>query len=257
MCLIFLSLQQHPRYKLIVAANRDEFYARHTAPAEFWPDAPNVLGGRDLEAGGTWMAVNKQGKISMVTNYRDVANLKTVAPSRGHLVSDFLLNNDEPATYLQRLRPHAAQYNGFNLILGNADSLWYLSNYKEGLEEIKPGFHALSNHLLDSPWPKVVRGSEKMKPAFTRDEINVQEIFELLHDTETAPDDQLPNTGLPLDRERALSSMFIKTPNYGSRSSTVLTVDHHGNLTFTERVYNLSTFQFEERTFSFAIAAYE
>ena len=160
MCLIFLSLHQHPNYKLIVAANRDEFYARKTVPAEFWVDHPQLVGGRDLEAVkpdgtcGTWMAVNKNGRIAMVTNYRDLKNIKSKAPSRGHLVTDYLLSDEHPEKYLKSIEKNAALYNGFNLIVGSAEELFYLSNYRDGIVKIPNGFHGLSNHLLDTPWPR-------------------------------------------------------------------------------------------------------
>jgi len=251
MCLIFLSLQQHPAYKLIVVANRDEFYQRKTAVADYWQDAPEILGGRDLEAGGTWMAVSKKGKIAMVTNYRDLRNLKEAAPSRGHLVSDFLLLDVTPQDYLAEIEPKAPEYNGFNLIVGDAEELWYLSNYKKGFEKITDGFHALSNNLLDVPWPKIIRGSEKIKTALQQPIVEATTLLNLMYDSQLAEDAQLPDTGLPLDRERLLSSMFIKSPGYGSRCSTVVTIDRNNNLTFTERVYDLATFQYEERTFAY------
>ncbi len=177
MCLIFLSLHQHPNYKLIVAANRDEFYARKTLPAEFWPDHSQLVGGRDLEAVkpdgtcGTWMAINKNGRIAMVTNYRDLKNIKAHAPSRGHLVTDFLLSDEDPEKYLQSIEMNAPLYNGFNLIVGNAGELFYLSNYGQGVVKIPNGFHGLSNHLLDTPWPKVKNGKMKMKPLFDQEKI--------------------------------------------------------------------------------------
>src|SRR5688572_11425620 len=139
MCLIFISLNNHPTYKLIVAANRDEFYNRKTAPADFWEDYPSILGGRDLEAGGTWLGIARSGKISMVTNYRDPKNINPNAPSRGQLVSDYLLNDDTPARYLERLLPKAKQYNGFNLITGTQNELWYFSNYGNGIQHLNAG----------------------------------------------------------------------------------------------------------------------
>src|SRR5688572_24933406 len=129
MCLIFLALKSHPSYKLIVAANRDEFYNRKTAAADYWEDYPQVLGGRDLEAGGTWLGMSRTGKISMITNFRDFKNIKSNAPSRGHLVSDYLINNDSTENFLRDVEPRAKNYNGFNLICGTADALWYFSNY--------------------------------------------------------------------------------------------------------------------------------
>ena len=151
MCLIFLSINQHPTYSLIVAANRDEFYERKTAPADFWKDHPHILGGRDLEAGGTWMAIAKSGKISLITNYRDLKNLKSKAPSRGHLVSDYLIEKTDPKNYLKGIEPNKGQYNGFNLIVGSPKELWYLSNYKSGVEKITSGVHGLSNALMLRP----------------------------------------------------------------------------------------------------------
>jgi len=259
MCLIFLSINQHSNYKLIVAANRDEFYARRTKAAEFWNNQPMILGGCDLEAVkpdgtcGTWMAMNKSGRIAMVTNYRDLKNLKTVAPSRGHLVTDFLLSNESPDKYLQSIEPRKSDYNGFNLIVGSADGLYYLSNYKNGIDKIENGFHGLSNALLDTPWPKVTKGKETMKPLFAREKIDADKILNALRDEHQAPDDQLPETGVGLERERMLSSMFIKSPNYGSRCSTVVTIDRNNKAEFTERVYDLKTFEFAQQTFSFEV----
>jgi uncharacterized protein with NRDE domain len=259
MCLIFLSLHQHPNYKLIVAANRDEFYARKTVAAEFWNDHPEIVGGRDLEARkpdgtcGTWMAMNKNGRIAMVTNYRDLKNLKSQAPSRGHLVTDFLLSTESPEKYLKSIEPNASLYNGFNLIVGNAEELFYLSNYKKGVVKIEKGVHGLSNHLLDTPWPKVKNGKEKINRLFDEGKIDSRKILNALYDEQQAPDDQLPDTGVGLERERMLSSMFIKSPNYGSRCSTVVAVDQNNKVEFTERVYNLETFEFTEKSFAFDV----
>jgi uncharacterized protein with NRDE domain len=259
MCLIFLSLHQHPGYKLIVAANRDEFYARQTSAASFWTDHPQVVGGCDLEARkpdgtcGTWMAMNKNGRIAMVTNYRDLKNLKSHAPSRGHLVTNFLLTTDTPEKYLQAIEPDAQQYNGFNLIVGTAEELFYLSNYKSGVEKIEHGFHGLSNALLDAPWPKVSDGKSLMQPLFSRAKIDHDELLNALHNPQQAPDDRLPDTGVGLERERMLSSMFIKSPNYGTRCSTVVTIDNGNRATFTERVYDLTTFAYTQQTFNFDI----
>lgn len=251
MCLIFFSLKTHPKYKLVVAANRDEFYKRKTAPAQFWEDHPAILGGRDLEACGTWMGLTRSGKISMLTNYRDPLNIDPNAPSRGQLVSDFLLDPAGGEQYLKRIVAEDKKYNGFNLIVGNTDALWYYSNYQDGIKEIQPGIHGLSNHLLDTPWPKVARGKEKFSSLLEQPEINPDDLFTLLYDEERAADHLLPNTGLTLDRERALSSMFIKTDNYGSRSSTVVLVDYNDHVFFTERVFDLTTFQFTTHSFQF------
>lgn len=253
MCLIFLSVQQHPQYKLIVAANRDEFYERKTAPADYWQDHPEILGGRDLEAHGTWMAMNKNGRIAMVTNYRDIRNIKPDAPSRGALVTDYLLESNSPENYLEQVAKKGKEYNGYNLIVGSAQELWYNSNYKEGVHQLSPGLHGLSNHLLDSPWPKVERGLEKMRKILVGENVSSDRLFEVLWDDVIAADDKLPDTGIGLERERALSSMFIKSPGYGTRCSTVVLIDKNNTVQFSERVYDLQTFTHTQKDFDFTI----
>lgn len=253
MCLIFLSLNNHPTYKLILAGNRDEFYNRKTAAAQFWQDHPDVLGGRDLEAGGTWLGMSKQGKIAMVTNYRDPQHIDPNAPSRGHMVSDFLIEDDSSERYLKNISSNGKKYNGFNLILGNTEELWYYSNYKKEIEKLSSGFYGLSNHLLETSWPKVLRGKEKIKPVLAQTHIDPEQLFEVLYDDQRADDAQLPNTGLPLDRERALSSMFIKTTGYGSRCSTAILINHQNQVVFSERVYNVTTFNYTTQTFRFVV----
>jgi uncharacterized protein with NRDE domain len=252
MCLIFLSLNSHPVYKLIVAANRDEFYQRKTAPAEYWDDYSTILGGRDLEANGTWLGMTRTGKISLLTNYRDPKNINPKAPSRGQLVSDYLASQMDPAEYLNKVAALAKQYNGFNLVAGNIDSLYYMSNYATGVHPIDDGIHGLSNALLDTPWPKVTRGKQRFE-ALLEGPFTTQQLFEFLYDDHRAADVDLPNTGIGLERERALSSMFIKTDNYGSRCSTVVLVDHQNRVTFSERVYDTSDFTFSLRTFEFSV----
>jgi uncharacterized protein with NRDE domain len=253
MCLIFLSINNHPDYKLIVAANRDEFYNRKTAPANFWQDYPHILGGRDLEARGTWMAMNTSGKISMVTNYRDPKNIDPKAPSRGQLVTDYLLNEKSPQEYLNGVAQVGERYNGFNLITGTASELYYYSNYKNEIEKISSGIHGLSNSLLDTPWPKVKSGKEKFKMLIEQSTIGADVLFNFLYDNQRAPDDQIPDTGIGLDRERALSSMFIKTNGYGTRCSTVILVDNSNTVSYVERVYDLETFHYVDKSYQFII----
>jgi uncharacterized protein with NRDE domain len=253
MCLIFLSLNDHPTYKLIIAANRDEFHLRKTAAADYWSDDPRILGGRDLEANGTWLAMTRSGKVSLLTNYRDPQNINPEAPSRGQLVSDYLHNEMHPEPYLRKVEKNGAAYNGFNLLAGGVDDLWYFSNYQGVVRKLSPGFYGLSNHLLDTPWPKVERGKNRMKPILQKSAIHPDELFEFLYDDQQAPDDLLPVTGIGQDRERALSSMFIKTPNYGSRCSTVILVDKQNKVVFSERVYDLTTFEYSTKTFQFGI----
>lgn len=250
MCLIFISFHQHPNYPLIVAGNRDEFYTRKTAAASFWEDSPGVLAGRDLEGGGTWMGVTRSGRISMLTNYRDPQHIDPSAPSRGGLVSNFLKDNVDAEMYLNQIATIGKSYNGFNLIVGDQHDLGYYSNYGDGVMKLSPGFYGLSNHLLETPWPKVVRGKQKMDTIIQRSGIiNPEDLFTALYDDQQAGDANLPNTGLSLERERALSSIFIKTENYGSRCSTVLLVDNLNHALFAERVYDTRTFAHTTRSF--------
>lgn len=254
MCLIFLSVNHHPAYKLIVAANRDEFYHRNTAPVHFWEDHPHILGGRDLEASGTWMAMSKKGKISMVTNYRDPHNIDPAAPSRGQLVSDYLLNGDQPEEYLQSISSNGKAYNGFNLIVGSSNELFYYSNYMGTVKKIDSGLHGLSNHLLNTPWPKVERGMEKMKQALSEKVVDPLTLFDVLYDEQIASDEKLPDTGIGLERERVLSSMFIKSLNYGTRCSTVVMLSQKNEAYYSERVYDLQTFKYTTRSFEFIVS---
>lgn len=236
MCLIFLALRTNKEYPFILVANRDEFYDRATEPAHFWPDAPAVVGGKDLKAGGTWLGVTREGRLGMITNYRDVANLNPHAPSRGHLVRDFLVQNQEPGEYLNRISETSSRYNGFNIMVGSPNELWYHSNYSSQIQTLSQGIFGLSNALLDDPWPKVVRG----KAAFAeliQNKFTSEDLFAMMQDETLAKDDDLPSTGLPLDRERALSSMFIRTQGYGTRNTTVIKVHRSGTLQMEERTY--------------------
>lgn len=253
MCLIFLALKKHPDYKLIIAANRDEFYRRKTAPAGYWPERADILGGRDLEAGGTWLAVNTNGRISMVTNFRDLKNLKAVAPSRGHLVTNYLVSGASPEAYLKSVVPSASEYNGFNLLTGDQKEFFYYSNCREGITRLTEGLYGLSNHLLDTPWPKVNRGKERVSQLLKRASLSPDDLFDVLFDDAIAPDALLPDTGVGMERERALSAMFIKSPGYGTRCSTVVMVDQSDHVTFVERVYDTGTFDYTSNRFEFQI----
>lgn len=259
MCLIFFAIQQHPNYKLIIVANRDEFYNRQTAPADYWQDHPTIVGGRDLEARkpdgscGTWMAMTKSGRIGMVTNYRDPKNIDPNAPSRGHLVSDYLESQIDPSDYLNEISANGKIYNGYNLVVGSLNDLWYLSNYQDKIEKLTPGLHGLSNHLLNTPWPKVVHGKVKLLTLIEAKTISAEKLFDFLQNTDQAEDSHLPETGIGLERARALSSMFIKTKGYGTRCSTVVLVDNDNHVEFTERVYDLTTFEYLDKTFKFKL----
>ena len=245
MCLIVLAWRARGDLPLVVAANRDEWRERPTQPAHWWPDHPEVFAGRDQRAGGTWMGVTRDGRFGAVTNFRDPSDRRTTARSRGELVSQYLLSGERPIDFIARIESRAADYNGFNLLLADHDSLWYFGS-REGLaREVEPGVHALSNHLLDEPWPKVVHGREAMQAALAEaDPRDRLEAF--LGDTTHAPDTALPETGVGLAWERRLSPPLITGDDYGTRSSTTvllgadgrfcvreLTRDGAGRVTFT------------------------
>lgn len=254
MCLIFIAVKSHPRYKLVIAANRDEFYARRTAPAGFWSDHPQILGGRDLEAMGTWLGITKSGRLCMVTNFRDLRNIKAKAPSRGKLVADFLLDKISGEAYLEKVDSHAKEYNGFSLIAGTVDFLFYLSNYRKGLIQLNSGLFGLSNHLLETPWPKVEKGKREIEILLKGQQINTGDLFKILSDETISPDEALPDTGVGLERERSLSPAFIRSPGYGTRSSTVILVDYSNNVSFNERVYRPESGEFSFHTFAYTIS---
>jgi len=236
MCLILVAWRVHPDYPLVVAANRDEFFARRTATAAFWKDAPQLLAGRDLEAGGTWMGVTRNGRFAALTNYRDPAQNRSGAPSRGALVADFLAGDETPQAYLERINAYGSQCNGYNLLASDGETLWWSSNMGGEPRLLQPGVYGVSNHLLDTPWPNVRAGKTALAQALgglPDDEA----LLELLQDDGIHPDEHLPQTGVPLDWERLLSSAFVKSPDYGTRSSTVLCVGQDGWASFDEQTW--------------------
>ncbi|HPC73890.1 MAG TPA: NRDE family protein [Syntrophales bacterium] len=254
MCLIFVAYKYRPSCELVVAANRDEFYDRPSAAAEFWKEAPFVLGGKDLMAGGTWLGITKKGRFAAITNYRDPASHREGAPSRGHLVSNFLTGDDDPGGYLRRVAPGAAAYNGFSLFVGDRSSLYYFSNRGGSPKELTPGLYGLSNHLLDTPWPKVERGKKALDGLLVgKSPLRKEALFEILADRSRPPDESLPSTGMSLEWERILSPPFIASPVYGTRSSTVILVDRRGQVTFDEKVFNSNPNARETRHFEFTL----
>jgi uncharacterized protein with NRDE domain len=239
MCLLLLAVQKHPDYKLVLAANRDEYYDRPTAPAAFWDEVPHLLAGKDLRAGGTWLGITKQGRIAAITNYRDPAANKTNAPSRGKLVTSFLLGQESPKHFLEGLAQEKDHYNGFNLIIGENDQLYWFSNRGDGARKLSPGVYGLSNRLLDTPWPKVTRSKDAMARLISEQKNPSQDaLFHLLRDRTVACDNQLPDTGVGVAWERILSPIFITSPAYGTRSSTVILIDQQNFITFTEKTFN-------------------
>jgi uncharacterized protein with NRDE domain len=219
MCLIAIAWQAHPDHPLVVAANRDEWRERPAAAARWWDDHPQLLAGRDLQAGGTWMGITRGRRFAAVTNFRDPSDRRSTALSRGTLVAEFLLGTGTPDEYLRDLAGRAAHYNGFNLLVSDGASLIYFGSREGEVREVEPGVHALSNHLLDEPWPKVQRARAALAGALAGGD---EPLFAMLSDTAPAPDDQLPDTGVGLERERLLSPILIAGADYGTRASTVL-----------------------------------
>ena len=235
MCLILVAWQAHPDFPLVVAANRDEFYTRPTAAASFWSDR-KILAGRDMKDGGTWMGVTRTGRFAALTNYRAPEHHRDGAISRGHLVADFLGADEAPMAWLKNRAVGDAEYNGFNLIAAYDGELAWASNITGDCQALAPGVYGLSNHLLDSPWPKVQAARSALANALA-DLPDHQPFFDLLRDDTIHPDDQLPRTGVSLEWERLLSSAFVKAPGYGTRSSTVVLMGRDGALIFDEQTW--------------------
>ncbi|WP_343223049.1 NRDE family protein [Mesobacillus maritimus] len=244
MCLILFAFDAHPVYKLIVAANRDEAHARPTADADFWNDAPHILAGRDLEKMGTWMGITTTGRFAALTNYRDPNETTEGKSSRGELVSEFLKGNDLPKRYLEKVSNQDCIYPGYNLLAGTTEELFYYSNKGKEMIKTQPGVYGLSNHLLDSDWPKVNTGKAGLERIIHahrdvsegKSEL-VTDLFDLLKNADPAPDDMLPDTGVGLQMERVLSPLFIKSEGYGTRSSTVCLMGEQ-EIYYAERIYS-------------------
>jgi uncharacterized protein with NRDE domain len=234
MCLIVFAWRPSHARPLIVAANRDEFYARPTQPLAQWADAPQVYAGRDLEAGGTWLGTHSDGRFAALTNIRN-PNLPPGQRSRGELVAQYLTRDISIENYLAEVAHRSAEYGGFNLLVGNREQLYYLSGASPEPRLLDEGVYGLSNAGLDTPWPKV----EKAKAALTTqlDEPNPMALMALLSDPTTAPMADLPDTGVSLATETLLSSVFIASPNYGTRASTVLIVNANGSRQFVEHSF--------------------
>lgn len=255
MCLINFKFQDHPKYKLIVAANRDEFYERPTDAAHFWPDHPMILAGRDLRGHGTWLGISKEGRFAALTNYRDIKEMRDDKQTRGEIVSHFLKGDESIATYQQRLLDSNDLYNGYNLIFGTPDELFYYNNIENRIIQLEKGLYSLSNRFLNTPWPKVEKGKELLAQATKdADDISSEQLFEFLQHDEIAEDDRLPNTGVGIELERQLSPLFIKTDGYGTRCSTVLLITNEGQVLFKEWTYIDGSFG-SEKSYTFKLPA--
>ena len=255
MCLILLAWNAQREYPLILAANRDEFFARATQAAEPWPESQAVVGGRDLEKGGSWLAVSASGRLAAVTNFRDGAVRRGGQRSRGLLVNDFVLSDLDPRSFLADVRARRDVYDGFNLLVAADGSLLHYSNVSDEITAVAAGVHGVSNHLLDSPWPKVERGKQALGRLLDgRRDALAAGLFDALADTHSPPDDELPSTGVSPEWERALGRAFIHTPGYGTRASTVVLMERSGKLTFMERNFAASGAPAETRAFQRAPA---
>ncbi|MCC6531469.1 MAG: NRDE family protein [Burkholderiales bacterium] len=234
MCLILFSLGTHPGYRLIIAANRDESYGRPTAPFAFWPEAAQVAAGKDLEGGGTWLGITRRGRWAALTNFRQAGTYRASAPSRGRLVSDYLIGDVPPERYVEQLEPRAHIYNGFNLLLGAGEDVFYCSNRNAQCEQVPAGIHGLSNHLLNTPWPKVEMGKAALRslPDSATDPASV--LLAALAERRLPPDEDLPDTGVGLAAERVLSPPFIAAESYGTRASTIIAIDASGMVSIAE-----------------------
>lgn len=245
MCLIVFAWKVLPTVPLVAAANRDEFYQRATAPAAPWPEHPQVYAGRDLQAGGSWMGITHPAdcgngaRFAAITNIRAPSEHRDDAPSRGQLVADYLAGCMSPQEYIDDLRQRADRYNGFNLVIGDRDTLIWYSNRGDtdprNGKPLEPGVYGVSNALLDAPWPKVLKTKAQFASLLCLGAPD-DAFFEMLSDTTPAPDQRLPETGVPLEVERVLSSVKIESPGYGTRTSTVVKLYADATATLQEEL---------------------
>ena len=243
MCLITFQLQEHPVYKLILASNRDESYERPTAAASFWQDYPYILAGRDLLQKGTWLGITKAGRFAALTNVHDHSRkLPTHPVSRGKIIKDYLISNQPASVFLANLQKNQSNYVGFNLLVGDIDHFWHFNNLTNQITSLPSGMHGLSNAGLNDPWPKVVKGKAYIQDFSSKHEpASPSDLLTAFADTTTVSNkNEVPwlSTEDPIEFESQNSQIFIKTPKYGTVSTTILLVDHNNNVTFIERSYN-------------------
>jgi uncharacterized protein with NRDE domain len=237
MCLIVLAHRVHADYSLVLAANRDEYFDRPTAAAAYWPQAPQILAGRDLQGGGTWLGINRQGGWAALTNVRE-PGVKSGGRSRGLLVSGFLRSRDVPLHYLEHVARMGHRFAGFNLLAGKGSELAGYSNRDAGVRRLSPGIYGLSNRLLDTPWPKVKQAKDQLRKMLHGPDFRAEQLWELLADRQPPPLEDLPQTGVDRDLERALGAIFVQFPGYGTRCSTLLMIGYDGQVRFSERRFD-------------------
>lgn len=254
MCLIVFAYDCHPDYRLILGANRDEYRDRPTEPARFWPDAPHLLAGRDQQAGGTWLGITTDGKLAAITNYRDPRQQVTDPPSRGTLVAGFLQHRSVTTEEFQHtLYRDGQRFDGFNLLYGTVNDLHYFTNRGGSSGPITPGIHGLSNHLLDTHWPKLTVARSRLKTILQQKTVDPDLIFTALSDPAPFAARLLPDTGIGPERERLLSPIFISDELYGTRSTTVLLIDRNDRVTLMERIFDSSSTATATKSFSLTI----
>ena len=251
MCLVAIAYHVDPQFPLIAAGNRDEFHARPTQDSHWWPDHPEILGGRDLQAGGTWLAVQRNGRFATVTNFRDAQEESGKLRSRGHLVAEFLESDIAPCTYLKSIDGGA--YAGFNLLVADATSLAYLSNRGGGLRELPPGIYGLSNAALDAPWHKVRQSKTALGELIDGNAVNETNLMRLLNERDKAPATEVKSERLSFVQAHALTATFIVHPEYGTRCSTALTMSKSGDVRFLERRFDPAGEATGESRFAFMI----
>ncbi len=236
MCLIVFAWKLIPQCPLVLAANRDEFFERPTQPARWWDDHPDVYAGRDLQAGGTWLGIDRKGRVAALTNIRNGQAPAADKRSRGELVANFLSADADPRTYLDQVRETAADYNGFNLLIGDGQALYWITNDGEpSFRPLEPGIYGLSNGSLDTPWPKVVRAKAQFASLLCTGAPD-DAYYEMLADTTRPADSRLPDTGVSLEWERLLSPICIESDTYGTRASSIVRLHEGGHAELRERV---------------------
>ncbi|MFK7766773.1 MAG: NRDE family protein [Mariniblastus sp.] len=252
MCLIAFAHQTHPQYRLVLVANRDEFYDRESSAMHWWPDDDSILAGRDEVAKGTWLGMNRSGKWSAVTNFRGpspAGSFENPANpiSRGDLVKNYLAGDDSAQQYREKIKTKLEKFSGFNLLIGDRENVFWISNRNQltgKLDDgpLAPGLYGLSNHLLDTDWPKLTLAKQRLEDRMLKFDSSV-ELIDTLQDQTRPSDDRLPDTGVGLEKERLLSSMFIESKpfNYGTRCSTVLTISNDNEISVFEKTYPSNT----------------
>ena len=250
MCLIIFSWRPEAKHPLVMLSNRDEFYKRPTAEAHFWKDNPDIFGGRDEVAWGSWLALNKSGRLAAVTNYRKwpvpAANI-----SRGQLVEGYLNSQHPTDEFMQSIEDNANQYSGFNFLAGDVNNLYYYSNFGSSFQKVEPGIYGISNELIDSPWPKLVKAKDAVSRALNTDNYATPStLLSIMQDTEIAPDHLLPITGIGIEGERLRSSAFIASDDYGTRNTSILIFNRNNEVYWHEQTYGIKGCHKELRQFS-------